>query len=105
MSKPLLWELVLALGSLVHEAQVVNICPSCFLSLQPGLGLINTNSSEELGKGTAGTACEFNSARNVGCLTSSQLLFFVVQVEDAKFFLNEKISASSEVSCGLLCFS
>lgn len=33
----------------------------------------------------------------MGCLTASQLLFLVVQAEDAKFFLNEEISASSEV--------
>lgn len=33
----------------------------------------------------------------MGCLPDSQLLFFVVRVEDTEFFLNEKISASSEV--------
>lgn len=30
-------------------------------------------------------------------LTDSQLLFFVVQTEDAKIFLSENISASSDV--------
>lgn len=33
----------------------------------------------------------------MACLTDSHLLFFVVRVEDTNIFLNEKISASSEV--------
>lgn len=67
-----------------------NICPSQAWGSP-------TPRAEELGKGTAGTACELNPDTNVGCLPDSQLLFFVVCVEDTTFFLNEKISASSEV--------
>lgn len=99
MSKPLLWELNLSQlweGSFL-EPRWPTSAPAASSAFSRGLGLIFTNSSEELGKGTAGTACEFNSATNGGCLTDSQLLIFVVQVEDAKIFLNENISANSEV--------